>query len=122
MFNALVLVGLGGAAGSIARFLISYYMAKRFTSGFPWATFSVNVFGALLIGIFIGLFGKIPEQTQMKLLLATGFCGGFTTFSTFSLENISLLQQGHYGMAAVYVLTSLVFGVLAVWLGLHVGS
>ena len=119
MFNALVLVGLGGAAGSIARFLISYFMAKRFTSGFPWATFSVNIFGALLIGIFIGLFAKPPEQTHLKLLLITGFCGGFTTFSTFSLENISLLQQGQYGMAALYVLASLVFGVLAVWLGLQ---
>lgn len=115
-------MGVGGATGSMARYAISVFAGKYLTSAFPWGTFAVNVVGGFLIGIFFGLAsrGNSWFETTGLLLLGTGFCGGFTTFSTFALENVSLLQKGEFTTITAYGLLSIVAGLalcrLGIWL------
>ena len=118
MLKEIVLVGLGGGVGSIMRFLTSKYVCKFFPHELPLATFIVNVAGCLLIGLLIGISSRNNLLAEdIRLLLIVGFCGGFTTFSTFSLENLHLYQAGNYWLLAVYILTSVIFGIGFVWLG-----
>src|SRR5690606_31151778 len=103
MFKTLLIVGLGGGIGSAFRYLTSVLTDKYIQTSFPWATFLVNVIGCLIIGILVGVFTKQQLQhTELKLLFITGFCGGFTTFSTFALENIKLFQSGNSLLALLY--------------------
>lgn len=117
MIKQLILVGVGGSIGSIFRFLISRI---PFSQGpFPWATFIVNIAGCFIIGLLIGLSFKYSFLDEnMRLLFVTGFCGGFTTFSTFSLENVLLYQSGNYLALVLYITLSVIFGFSAVFLGL----
>lgn len=108
-------VALGGAAGSVVRFLVS--AAFPTARGLPMATLLVNVCGALLIGIVAKWFMGAVEPSLWRLALATGFCGGFTTFSALSIEVVTLLQQGRALRALVYVLLTVVSGCAATWLG-----
>ena len=118
MIKNLLLVLLGGGFGSVARYLLSYFFIKNNTSNFPWATFIANSLGCLIIGLLFGYIQKNNLQNEtLKLLLITGFCGGFTTFSTFSLENIQFIQNQNYNLAIIYTLTSLFVGFLAVIIG-----
>ena len=118
MIKNLLLVVLGGGFGSLARYLLSYYFTKNNVSTFPWATFIANSLGCLLIGLLFGYIQKNNLQNEtIKLLLITGFCGGFTTFSTFSLENIQFIQNQNYNLAIIYTLTSVFVGFLAVIIG-----
>lgn len=113
--KALIYVFLGGGAGSIFRFMISNYAHKLPMAGsFPIGTLLANVFGCFCIGIFSSLF---KENEYLKYLLVTGFCGGFTTFSTFSMENITLWQSGQYGILVLYLVLSIALGLSAVYLG-----
>jgi CrcB protein len=118
MIKNLLLVLLGGGFGSVARYLLSYFFIKNNTSNFPWATFIANSLGCLIIGLLFGYIQKNNLQNEtFKLLLITGFCGGFTTFSTFSLENIQFIQNQNYNLAIIYTLASLFVGLLAVIIG-----
>ena len=118
MIKNLFLVLLGGGLGSISRYLLSFYLTKNNVSNFPWATFIANSVGCLLIGLFFGYIQKNNLQNEtLKLLLITGFCGGFTTFSTFSLENIQFIQNQNYNLAIIYTLASIFVGFLAVIIG-----
>ena len=111
-------VALGGALGSVLRYFLSLVIPKM--AGFPWSTFVANVLGCLCIGIFSGLFLKCDSLSpNLKLFLVTGFCGGFTTFSTFASENLALLQSGKFGMFIAYALASFVLGVAACFAGLY---
>ena len=112
-----LLVFVGGGAGSVLRFLISKNL-NAFTS-LPLGTLLVNVLGSLLIGIFLGL-GLRQEMLSPNatLLLATGFCGGFTTFSAFSYENQALLKAGDYLNFGIYSAGSIFLGIAAVLAGL----
>ncbi|UJH66770.1 fluoride efflux transporter CrcB [Allomuricauda sp. SCSIO 65647] len=114
----LLLVFLGGGIGSALRYLISKFLNPLHDS-FYWGTFSVNIVGCLIIGIVLGLSAKenFLSQNQM-LLLATGFCGGFTTFSAFALEKHTLLKGGDFLSLFVYAACSILFGILAVGFGL----
>ncbi len=112
--KAAVLVAAGGAVGSVLRFLVSVWMKPA--AGFPWPTLAVNLMGCLLIGFLYGVTSRHASE-QMKLLLATGFCGGFTTFSAFGAENLQLLQQNQYLLASAYTASSITGGIAAAWLG-----
>ncbi|MCB9201492.1 MAG: fluoride efflux transporter CrcB [Flavobacteriales bacterium] len=118
MFRTLVFVAIGGGLGSVFRYLVSFYTNRFFTQGFPYATFIVNVVGCFLIGVLFGIFEKKTElNPNLSLLFITGFCGGFTTFSTFSFENMNLLNTHQYSLFALYTTLSIVFGLFAVFLG-----
>ncbi|MDR0768577.1 MAG: fluoride efflux transporter CrcB [Dysgonamonadaceae bacterium] len=113
MIKQLILVGLGGGVGSILRFLVSKIPFAQ--DSFPWATFAVNIVGCFLIG----LSAKYRFlDADMRLLLIVGFCGGFTTFSTFTAENVSLYQAGNYPLLAFYILLSVIAGLAAMLAGL----
>lgn len=119
MLKTIFLVGIGGGLGSVFRFLMSVIMNKFNQSVFPWATFLVNILGCLIIGILIGYFDRqLISNPHLKFLFITGFCGGFTTFSTFSVEGYSLYSSDHIFLAFLYVILSVVLGLLAIWLGL----
>jgi CrcB protein len=110
-----MLVALGGAAGAVARYGAGRWVGAGDGSGFPWATFGVNVAGSLLLGIVIAL---VPPDDPRRALLAVGFCGGLTTFSTFGYETVVLWQHRAYGVAAAYVGLTLLCGLLGVVLGM----
>ncbi|MGV6945354.1 fluoride efflux transporter CrcB [Sphingobacterium kyonggiense] len=114
-----LMVGLGGAAGSILRYLSTQFVQKYYNGHFPLATFTINVIGCLLIGVLIGYFSKTQLlQNEWKLLLITGFCGGYTTFSAFASENLNLINNNQIGLALFYIALSVFLGIGAVWLGL----
>ena len=121
MNRGIILVGLGGMFGSIARYLAASLLTRQFPSAFPYGTFLVNILGCFLIGSVFGLSERYDWLTaEWRLFLATGICGGFTTFSSFSYENIALLQDGDYATFAAYSLLSFGFGLAATFLGLAV--
>lgn len=108
-----LLIALGGALGSVARAALNLAITARAGELFPWGILAVNVLGCLAIGALAALV----ERESLKLLLMTGLCGGFTTFSAFGLDTLRLLQAGRPGAAAAYVVASLVVCLLATWLG-----
>ncbi|HEX7015513.1 MAG TPA: fluoride efflux transporter CrcB [Cyclobacteriaceae bacterium] len=118
MIKQLLLVGLGGGLGSMLRYLTSVITHQFHNHAFPLATFVVNGLGCFIIGLLAGIPGTIPQTT--RLLFATGFCGGFTTFSAFAFENVRLLQNNSHFIAFSYIGLSLLTGLLGVWLGLLV--
>ncbi|MCF8272770.1 MAG: fluoride efflux transporter CrcB [Flavobacteriaceae bacterium] len=114
----LMLVFLGGGFGSVLRFIIGKYLNIT-PSGIPYGTFAANILGSLFIGIILGLAAKNNTLSQNQtLLLATGFCGGFTTFSTFAYENHVFLKSGDFSSFAFYTIASFVIGFLAVFFGM----
>lgn len=119
MIRTLVLIALGGGIGSIFRYLTSVMVQKYYASIFPLATLITNVLGCFLIGLIVGLLEKNQmTNSDLKWFLITGFCGGYTTFSAFGYENISLMQSNNSGLAFVYIGISIITGLFAVWLGL----
>lgn len=116
--KTIFLVGLGGAIGSILRYVSVWLTSKYFQGTFPLATLLINMLGSLLIGLFIGLLAKyFPENQPLKFLLIVGFCGGFTTFSSFASENYSLFQNGQQLMAYAYIAVSVLLTIAAVGIG-----
>ena len=123
MIKTLLLIGIGGAFGSIFRYLTHWITTKYFQGSFPLSTFLVNVLGSLLIGLFIGYLGKyFPENHPLKFLLIVGFCGGFTTFSSFALENYNLLQNNNQITAYIYMATSIILTISAVGFGSYLSK
>jgi CrcB protein len=116
--KAFLFVFLGGGLGSGLRYLIGKYITKC-SVNFPYGTFTVNILGSLIIGFILGYALKNESlSSNTTLFLATGFCGGFTTFSTFAYENHMLLKSGDFSTFAIYTIASFVVGFLAVFFGL----
>lgn len=112
-------VGAGGMIGSVLRYLISLFTRNDL---YPYATFMVNVSGSLIIGLIMAIAGKYDGSGNWRLFLATGVCGGFTTFSAFAWENLQFLQQGKWGNFVIYTGSSIVLGMLAVGIGYWLGK
>ena len=114
IITTVIIVALGGALGSVGRYLLQVFFARQTTLTFPLGTLLVNLSGCFFIGVFFALSMKYTWMTmEWRLFLMTGICGGYTTFSSFSLESINLLRQGHYTYFSLYILASVVFGLLA---------
>ena len=123
MLRAIILVGLGGGIGSIFRYLTAIFVNKYFQTLFPWATFTANIIGCLIIGFLLGLFDRYSlTNPDLKYLLITGFCGGYTTFSAFTSENYNLFQSENTLVAFLYIAASVLVGLFAVWLGLSLSK
>ncbi|HUR64806.1 MAG TPA: fluoride efflux transporter CrcB [Chitinophagaceae bacterium] len=121
MIKNVLMVGLGGGFGSIARYLCQRWFAMSYSAYFPWATFAVNITGCLLIGLFWGMsFRSFESNETWKLFLMTGICGGFTTFSAFTLEGIGLIKEQKLGLFFLYAGGSVVLGLLATYLGMRI--
>lgn len=121
MIQNFLWVALGGALGSGGRYWVGVLLAHK-SEGFPWATFSVNLVGSFCLGLLLAAsFFEGDKNLGIKLFLTTGIMGGFTTYSTFSFEALSLFQKGQMGTAATYVLGTLLFCLGASWAGFFMG-
>jgi fluoride exporter len=119
MMQPILLAGLGGAAGSMIRYLLQRFVN---TAQFPFGTLAVNIAGCLLIGLLMGLLVRNMLTEQNRLLLMTGFCGGFTTFSSITMESFYLLQQNRWAAFAGYLFLSVGLGLLATFAGYKLSS
>lgn len=113
-----LLIALGGAAGSVLRYLLGGVVQRSSSSGFPIGTMVVNVSGCFLIGILVRQFLNMQLSNDLRALLIVGFCGGFTTFSTFSAETLTLIEGGEYARAMAYVFLSVILCLLATLTGM----
>jgi fluoride exporter len=120
MIKTILLVGFGGALGSLARLSMNIFAHRYFSTAFPMGTFLTNISGCLLIGVLIGFLQKNDfTSDDFRLFSIVGFCGAYTTFSTFSSENIALMQNGNVTTAMIYIGGSVLTGLAAVWFGLY---
>jgi CrcB protein len=118
MIRNLLIIGLGGGLGSMARYLCQKWFNETYPHPFPWGTFVVNITGCFLIGLIYAATEKTSLLSpQTRLFLITGFCGGYTTFSTFAFENMNLLRSGDNLYFMIYALLSVVLGIAAVFAG-----
>ena len=123
MAKTLLFIFLGGGAGSLLRYGVQLMLHQRITPFlFPWATLSVNILGSFCIGLFYAWTARFNLSDDTRLLLTTGLCGGFTTFSTFSHEGMTMLRQGLHGTFILYVTLSILLGVGAAFAGGWAGT
>lgn len=116
----IVAVALGGALGSVGRFLLAGWIGRQVGTGFPWGTLAVNIVGGLIMGVLVELMALSWDvSASTRAFLTVGVLGGFTTFSAFSLETVLLFQRGEMAAAFSYIASSVVLSVGAVWCGLR---
>lgn len=121
MFRTLMIIGTGGFLGSVSRYLASRYVQNTFSSAFPFGTFMVNITGCFLIGLIYGLSERSTLLNPgWKMFLTVGFCGGFTTFSTFANENLALLRDGNFFYFFIYTGLSIFLGIATTFLGVTI--
>jgi CrcB protein len=113
----LAAAAFGGSIGCACRVVVGHYLTRP--GGFPWATFGINVFGSFLLGV---LFACMKDRMHWYFLLGAGFCGGFTTFSAFSLETLALIEGERWMEAILYPAGSVLAGLAGVWLGIQLGK
>ncbi len=115
----ILLVAAGGALGSVLRYLVGFWTLRSFGPSFPWGTLTVNITGSFLIGVFAEVITrKLGASAEMRVFLITGILGGYTTFSAFSLDAITLFERGEPVTALIYVASSVLLSALAVFAGL----
>ena len=113
-------IALGGALGSMARYATGVYVGRWLGTTFPWGTLLINIFGSFLIGVFAESFALRWDTSQTtRAFLIVGICGGYTTFSTFSLDIVTLINRGEVLAAGAYIVASVTLGLLALYGGLH---
>jgi fluoride exporter len=118
----ILIVALGGAVGSVCRYLVGVWTLRRFGPAFPWGTLTVNIVGCFAIGLLTEVIARrLNASMELRLLVVTGFLGGFTTFSAFSLDAIALYERGAMTAAALYVAASVGVSLAAVFGGLALG-
>ncbi|OPZ10966.1 MAG: putative fluoride ion transporter CrcB [Bacteroidetes bacterium ADurb.BinA261] len=124
MFKDILFVGIGGGIGSMMRFLTSRFTARLVAAQWLFlGTLAANLIGCFLIGILSGwMLSHMPDNQPFRLLFIVGFCGGYTTFSTFSFENYRLIEMNQWGILLLYLPASVVLGIIAVWLGMKIVS
>ena len=123
MFKLLLSVALGSAAGGVARVVLGNAVQARAGGAFPMGTFVVNVTGSLVLGFLMRYTLATPSVSpEMRAMLTTGFCGGYTTFSTFSYETLALMEAGDYRRASLYALLSVVLAVVATLMGVWIAG
>ena len=121
MIKNFLIIGLGGGAGSMLRYAVQKFFQGQSAVAFPTGTLLVNISGCLLIGILWGMVSRsLSWNEEMKLLLMTGFCGGFTTFSAFTLEGIGLLKENKTALFFIYLTASVIGGLLATFIGIRI--
>lgn len=118
----LIGVGFAGSFGAIARYLVDAAVSDRVPGDFPWGTFAINVTGSFLLGVLSGLVLYQAMDDMPRIVIGTGFCGAYTTFSTFSYESVQLAERGERTMAALYVIASVVVGLCAAGAGLALAA
>ncbi|HEX5149929.1 MAG TPA: fluoride efflux transporter CrcB [Parafilimonas sp.] len=116
----LLAIGTGSFIGGIFRYLLSQFIQAKFLSAFPYGTLFVNIIGCFLIGLVFGLADRGSLAQEWRLILATGFIGGFTTFSAFSNETVSMLRDGQLVYALGYIIASVVLGLIATFTGISI--
>jgi fluoride exporter len=121
-FSIIMLIGAGGFLGTIARFLMVQLVDARFSSQYPLGTLAVNITGCFIIGFVHGMNNDHLLEKNWRLFLTTGFCGGFTTFSAFALENVKFLEQKMIAPFLVYITASVVLSIVAAVLGALAGK
>jgi CrcB protein len=121
--GAFLAISLGGILGANARYLVALYIAERFGAAFPYGTFVINVTGSLVIGFFLTLITeRFTVDPLWRLFFATGFLGAYTTFSTYTYEAAQLIRTGEYGLGLLYLLGSVVVGMVGVFAGIIVAE
>lgn len=121
MIKSILLVGLGGGIGSILRYLCQRWVTMLYPHHFFWGTFAVNIIGCFLIGLLWGIsLRSFESNVNFKLLLMVGLCGGFTTFSAFTLEGIGLLKENRTWLFFAYIAGSVIAGLLATFVGMKI--
>jgi CrcB protein len=118
----LFLIALGGGAGAVARYLLGGWVQGWSGLGFPWGTLAVNLLGCTLLGVGMRTIDALLTSPEARGLIAVGFLGAFTTFSTFSMDTVVMLQRGEWERAVGYVAASVLFGLIGVWIGLSAAA
>ena len=117
-----LMIGLGGILGANTRYLVAGWVAERFGLAFPWGTFLINISGSFILGFFLAYMLRYPTYQYPRLFFAVGFLGAYTTFSTFSLESLQLIQNGRLLIAFSYVVSSATLGLIGAWIGFTLGQ
>lgn len=121
MIKTLLIIGFGGFLGSMMRYIIHHYFAQNYSGDYPWGTFAANMIGCFIIGIIFGLVAQGNGLSkELVFFLTVGFCGALTTFSTFSYENVLMLNGGKLFLALVYTGFSYTVGLALTWMGMNV--
>jgi len=118
----LVYLAIGGAIGALSRFGVSQFFYTHLKHGFPWSTLYINVFGSFLIGLLWGIFQTVSISNNLRALIFIGFLGAFTTFSAYSLEIFTLIQNNHFTNAVLYIFLSNFLGIVFVFTGFYLSK